>query len=103
MLVYWQTELIGKQVLLLVVKLGVDIKDLSQVSLPTVHFVFVAILTILCRKERRLICCQQATKRRFANTLSSISSSVLLLIPETQRNHTVYYTANLSAMTHCDQ
>ena len=37
MLVYWQTGLIGKQVLLLVVKLGVDIKDLSQVSLPTVH------------------------------------------------------------------
>ena len=37
MLVYWQTGLIGQQVLLLVVKHGVGIKDLSQVSLPTVH------------------------------------------------------------------
>ena len=36
MLVYWQTGLIGKQVLVLV-KFGVGIKDLSQVSLPTVH------------------------------------------------------------------
>ena len=37
MTLYWQTGLIGKQVLLLVVKLGVGIKDLSQVSLPTVY------------------------------------------------------------------
>ena len=102
MLVYWQMGLIGKQVLLLVVKLGVGIKAVTG-QFANSSLCFRRYFNDFVSKRRRLISCQQATKRRFANTLSSISSSVLLLIPETQGNYTVYYTANLSAMIHCDQ